>query len=139
RRAPESSAPGVAPGIAHQRPVVDTVRGGHRSGGRGLGAALAGREPHELARGGAAGPRGLDLRAVGAALAALRPARALRVLLGLALIFLAATVAAVHRRSLLRHSAPFVCPLPFTLHERPRLRASCGGRARPPRLVCPDP
>src|SRR4029077_12083606 len=82
-----------------------------RRGGGGLRPTLAGREPDELLRGRAAGAGRLDLGSAGAALATLRLAGPLGVLLGLALVFLAAAVAAVHSRSFLSHSAPFLLTL----------------------------
>src|SRR5512138_489271 len=113
----------VQPWVADQRPVVDPVDRRHRRGGGRLGAPLARREPDELLRGRAAGTGRLDLGAAGPALATLRLPRPLGVLLGLALIFLAAAVAAVHPWSFLSHPAPFSLTLLYMTREvlhRPR-------------------
>src|SRR5260370_39831409 len=143
----------VQPRITHQGPVVHPIDAGHRRGGRGLRPSLAGRKPDELLRGRTARPGRLDLGTAGPALAALHLARPLGFLLGLALVFLAAAIAAVHPRSFLSHSAPFsLSPLymtgrttspetrragarrPRALHRRQALRVSAL-RTPPPRLV----
>jgi acyl-CoA dehydrogenase-like protein len=105
------SGAGIQPRITDERPVVDALDGRRCRAGRRMGPPLARREPDELLRALAAIHAGrLDLGTTGAALFTLRFPRALGVLLGLALIFLAAAVAAVHPRPFLSHRTPFWLP-----------------------------
>src|SRR6266849_6665232 len=97
----------VQPRITHERPVVDALDGRGRGRGRRQCPPFARREPDELLRALAIRPGRLDLGTTGPALATLRLPRALGVLLGFALVFLAAAVAAIHARPFLSHRTPF--------------------------------
>src|SRR5574342_669344 len=83
--------------------ITDAVMAHFRKGesGSGFASGAGGLPAGGGSRSGAAGP----------ARATLRLPRPLGILLGLALIFLAAAVAPIHPRPLLSHSAPFLLSL----------------------------
>src|SRR5262249_28475647 len=131
------------PRITEERPVIDAIDGWNGTRDRRQCPPLARREPHELLR---ILPvrlsRLLDLWTTGPALTALSLPRPLGVQLGLALIFFAATVAAVHPRSfLLSHRTPaclaYLRAVSATTPHRGRRGAWPGPRARATRSAPP--